>query len=174
MSGKLDQSLDEILSTNKRAPGGGRRSTRKTARPAAPAPVGGVKKNTKPARGTAAKPSSGKAPKATGESKIIVSNLVRTSSFAAPKKNQSLMPCHSPRTCPRAKLRYVTDEAIAAFGDFCRHSIHRVIYRHDHAAHRTRGGFYLLAIPPSCWPGLHTEPPSLQPSNFFSCCWVRV
>ncbi|KAG6360620.1 hypothetical protein INS49_011684 [Diaporthe citri] len=74
MSGKLDQSLDEILST-KRTPAGGRRSTRKTARPAAPAPVGGVKKNTKPARGAAAKPSSGKAPRPTGESKIIVSNL---------------------------------------------------------------------------------------------------
>lgn len=85
MSGKLDQSLDEILST-KRTPAGGRRSTRKTARPAAPAPVGGVKKNTKPARGAAAKPSSGKAPRLTGESKIIVSNLVRTSPLAAPNK----------------------------------------------------------------------------------------
>ncbi|POS71532.1 RNA recognition domain-containing protein [Diaporthe helianthi] len=75
MSGKLDQSLDEILSTNKRTPAGGRRSTRKTARPAAAAPVGGVKKNTKPARGAAAKPSSGRASKPPGESKIIVSNL---------------------------------------------------------------------------------------------------
>ena len=137
MSGKLDQSLDEILSTK---PTGGRRSTRKTARPAAPAPVGGVKKNTKPVRGAAAKPSSGKAPRPTGESKIIVSNLVRTSSFAAPR-SLLLMPFHSPRTCPRAKSRYVTDEAITAFGDFCRHSIHRVLYRHDHAAHRTRGGY---------------------------------
>ncbi|KAI3392498.1 hypothetical protein diail_5633 [Diaporthe ilicicola] len=75
MSGKLDQSLDEILSTNKRTPVGARRSTRKTARPAAPTPVGGVKKNTKPARGAAAKPSSAKVPRPTGESKIIVSNL---------------------------------------------------------------------------------------------------
>lgn len=86
MSGKLDQSLDEILSTTKQTHAGGRRSTRKTARPAAPAPVGGVKKNTKPARGAAAKPSSGKAPRPTGESKIIVSNLVRTSPLAVPKK----------------------------------------------------------------------------------------
>jgi THO complex subunit 4 len=78
MSGKLDQSLDEILSTNKGTRAGGRRSTRKTARPAAAAPVGGVKKNTKPARGAAAKPSTGKAAKPPGESKIIVSNLVRT------------------------------------------------------------------------------------------------
>lgn len=85
MSGKLDQSLDEILSTNKRTPAGGRRSTRKVARPAAPAPVGGVKKNTKPARGAAAKSSSAKAPRSTGESKIIVSNLVSTSSLPAPK-----------------------------------------------------------------------------------------
>ncbi|KAJ0125458.1 hypothetical protein N8I77_006418 [Diaporthe amygdali] len=75
MSGKLDQSLDEILSTNKRAPAGARRSARKTARPAAATPVGGVKKNTKPARGAAAKPSSAKAPRPSGESKIIVSNL---------------------------------------------------------------------------------------------------
>lgn len=85
MSGKLDQSLDEILSTKKRTPASarGRRSTRETA---APAPVGGVKKNTRPARGAAAKPSSGKAPRPTGESKIIVSNLVRTSPLAVPKK----------------------------------------------------------------------------------------
>lgn len=61
----------------------------------------------------------------------------------------------------------------AAFGDFCRHSINRVIYRHDHAAHRTdERRLYILSIPPYCWPSLHTESPSFQPSKLFSCCRV--
>jgi THO complex subunit 4 len=76
MSGKLDQSLDEILSTQRKS-GGRRQSTRKTARPATKAPVGGVHKNTKPARGNAAKPAPARGARNTGESKIIVSNLVR-------------------------------------------------------------------------------------------------
>lgn len=105
MSGKLDQSLDEILSTNKRTPAGGRRSTRKTARPAAPAPVGGVKKNTKPARGTAAKPSSGKAPKATGESKIIVSNLVRISSLTTAAKKLITNALSQPKDVSESQIK---------------------------------------------------------------------
>ncbi|KUI67507.1 mRNA export protein mlo3 [Cytospora mali] len=75
MSGKLDQSLDEILSTQRKSADGRRRSTRKTARPATKAPVGGVHKNIKPARGNAAKPVPVRGAKSTGESKIIVSNL---------------------------------------------------------------------------------------------------
>ncbi|ROW10688.1 hypothetical protein VPNG_05162 [Cytospora leucostoma] len=74
MSGKLDQSLDEILSTQRKS-AGHRRSTRKPARAATAAPAGGVHKNTKPARGNAAKPASARGTKNTGESKIIVSNL---------------------------------------------------------------------------------------------------
>ncbi|ROW04057.1 hypothetical protein VSDG_01165 [Cytospora chrysosperma] len=74
MSGKLDQSLDEILSTQRKS-GGRRQSTRKTARPATKAPVGGVHKNTKPARGNAVKPAPARGARNTGESKIIVSNL---------------------------------------------------------------------------------------------------
>jgi THO complex subunit 4 len=77
MSGKLDQSLDEILSSQRRAGGPRRRTQRPSAgRPATTAPVGGVKKTTRPARASAAKPIPAKAAAATGESKIIVSNLV--------------------------------------------------------------------------------------------------
>ncbi|KAL2257412.1 hypothetical protein VTK26DRAFT_209 [Humicola hyalothermophila] len=73
MSGKLDQTLDEILRTNQ----GRRRSQRRSAganRPAATAPAGGVQKKTKPAR-NAAKPTPAKGAGLTGESKIMVSNL---------------------------------------------------------------------------------------------------
>jgi THO complex subunit 4 len=75
MSGKLDQSLDEILSTQRK--GANRRSGRRAgaARPATTAPIGGIKKNTKPARNTA-KPAPAKATGLTGESKIMVSNMV--------------------------------------------------------------------------------------------------
>ncbi|KAK2001266.1 hypothetical protein LX36DRAFT_708669 [Colletotrichum falcatum] len=75
MSGKLDQSLDEILSTQRRA--GGRRSQRRSTggRPAAAAPVGGVQKTSKPARAAANKPNAAKPAQGTGDSKVIVSNL---------------------------------------------------------------------------------------------------
>ncbi len=78
MSGKLDQSLDEILTSQRRNQQGRRRSLRRTAgtaRPAATAPAGGIQKSTKPARG-AAKATPAKASGLTGESKIMVSNLV--------------------------------------------------------------------------------------------------
>lgn len=78
MSGKLDQSLDEILSSQRRSTGPRRRSQRVSAgRPATTAPVGGVQKTSKPLRAAATKPTPAKAAAATGESKIIVSNLVR-------------------------------------------------------------------------------------------------
>ena len=81
MSENLDRSLNEII-TSKRVPGrrgrGGRRGAH-SARTAVAAPVGGIKKNTKPARGgvKAAVPSGPAA--GNGDSKIIVSNLVRVS-----------------------------------------------------------------------------------------------
>jgi THO complex subunit 4 len=78
MSGKLDQSLDEILTSQRRNQQGRRRSQRRAAgaaRPAPTAPAGGIQKNTKPARG-ATKPTPAKAAGLTGESKIMVSNLV--------------------------------------------------------------------------------------------------
>ncbi|TDZ23346.1 mRNA export protein mlo3 [Colletotrichum sidae] len=77
MSGKLDQSLDDILSTQRRSAGGARRRSqrRSTGRPAAAAPVGGVQKTSKPARAAAAKPNAAKPTQGTGDSKVIVSNL---------------------------------------------------------------------------------------------------
>lgn len=78
MAGKLDQSLDEIVSSQ-------RRSTRRprsrrvggSSRTSAAPPVGGVKKSTQPARG-AIKGKIPTGPAATsGDSKVIVSNLVR-------------------------------------------------------------------------------------------------
>jgi THO complex subunit 4 len=79
MSGKLDQSLDEILSTNRRTSTRGNRRGRKAPQAgrttATVAPVGGVKKSTRPAKGAVKSvptgPSAG-----SGESKIVVSNLV--------------------------------------------------------------------------------------------------
>lgn len=77
MSGKLDQSLDDILSTRpKNVRGRARRAVNK-ARVASAAPVGGIQKNVKATKGTtrAAAPNGPAA--GTGDSKIIVSNLVR-------------------------------------------------------------------------------------------------
>lgn len=74
-SGKLNQSLDEILKDNK----SGRRSARprRAVKPAnkAAAPVGGIKKSTKPAR-NAAKQAPAKNVKPTAVSEILVENLV--------------------------------------------------------------------------------------------------
>ncbi|RYP56376.1 hypothetical protein DL771_011932 [Monosporascus sp. 5C6A] len=76
MSGKLDQSLDEILSTQRRAAGGRRRSQRRSSgRPAPAAPVGGVQKNLKQPRAAATKQAPAKATGGHGESKVVVSNL---------------------------------------------------------------------------------------------------
>ncbi|KAG8350509.1 hypothetical protein FVEN_g11315 [Fusarium venenatum] len=74
MSGKLDQSLDDITQAQRR--GARRRSNprRSAGRPAAAAPIGGIQKNTKPARGSGAKPVPAKAAP-NKDSKIIVSNL---------------------------------------------------------------------------------------------------
>lgn len=79
MSGKLDQSLDEILSTNKRSvirgKGRGRRRASQPGRTTAvAAPVGGVKKNAKQAKGAVKAVPTGPSG-ATGDSRIQVSNL---------------------------------------------------------------------------------------------------
>ncbi|KAI1083740.1 RNA recognition domain-containing protein [Whalleya microplaca] len=77
MSGKLDQSLDEILSTQRRGAGGrgGRRSVRRSAgRPTTTAPVGGVQKTSKP-RAASTKQTPAKTAGGSGESKVVVSNL---------------------------------------------------------------------------------------------------
>jgi THO complex subunit 4 len=81
MSGKLDQSLDEILSTQKsvrgRGPRRGRRVPQAGRTAAVPAPVGGIKKNAKQAKGAVKAIPTGPAG-GSGESKIQVSNLVIT------------------------------------------------------------------------------------------------
>ncbi|KAF7518808.1 hypothetical protein G7054_g13334 [Neopestalotiopsis clavispora] len=77
MSGKLDQSLDEIVSTQRKAGGrrGGRNTTRRASgRTTTVAPVGGVQKNSKKPQ-TAAKQAPAKAAAGPGDSKVVVSNL---------------------------------------------------------------------------------------------------
>lgn len=76
MSGKLDKSLDELL-TSRRA-GARRRPQRRASgrNPAPTAPVGGVQKSSKAPRTAATKQAGGKGAPLTGDSKIIVSNLV--------------------------------------------------------------------------------------------------
>ncbi|EFX03773.1 RNA annealing protein [Grosmannia clavigera kw1407] len=81
MSGKLDQTLDEILSTQRRT-AGRRRSTRRESGPAKPAPAGGIQKSTKPVRGAATKAVPKKGTGVVGESKIVVSNLPKDVSEA--------------------------------------------------------------------------------------------
>lgn len=81
MSGKLDQSLDEILSTRRKTAGRRGRGVRRAGagtKAAAAAPVGGIQKNVRVAKTAPAKSAVPSGPAAgNGESKIIVSNLVR-------------------------------------------------------------------------------------------------
>jgi THO complex subunit 4 len=76
---KLDKSLDEILSSQRRTSGrrGGAARRSIGGRPATTAPVGGVQKNARPARNAATKPAPTKPASAIGTSKIVVSNMVR-------------------------------------------------------------------------------------------------
>ncbi|KAF9777587.1 hypothetical protein IL306_004385 [Fusarium sp. DS 682] len=75
MSGKLDQALDDITQAQRRSARRRSNQRRGAGRPAAAAPVGGIQKNTKPARGAGAKPAPAKAAPSNSDSKIIVSNL---------------------------------------------------------------------------------------------------
>lgn len=76
MSGKLDQALDDITQAQRRSARRRPNQRRGAGRPAAAAPVGGIQKSTKPARGAGAKPAPAKATPTNSDSKIIVSNLV--------------------------------------------------------------------------------------------------
>ena len=110
MSGKLDQSLDEIVSTHRRGGSNRGRRVRTTrqggAKPAA-APVGGVKKTTRPVKGATkgvpTGPSGG-----VGESKILVSGLVSSQKDI----NGALTNSHSPEMSTSSRSRYVVDEAL--------------------------------------------------------------
>ncbi|KAH8677339.1 hypothetical protein BX600DRAFT_430690 [Xylariales sp. PMI_506] len=76
MSGKLDQSLDEILSTQRKTgPRRGRPQRRSAGRPVTTAPVGGVQKSSKKPQAAATKQAPAKAAGGNGDSKIVVSNL---------------------------------------------------------------------------------------------------
>ncbi|KAG6002816.1 hypothetical protein E4U43_001043 [Claviceps pusilla] len=74
MSSKLDKPLDDIVSAKRQSARNRRSTQRRSTGPKTTAPVGGVQKNSRPARGTAAKPAPAKAA-GNGESKVIVSNL---------------------------------------------------------------------------------------------------
>ena len=83
MSSKLDQSLDDILSSQRKSGNNRRRSTRRSSGPAKPAPAGGIQKSTKPARGSNNNKTASQPPRGVvGESKIVVSNLVRIDSIS--------------------------------------------------------------------------------------------
>lgn len=87
MSGKLDQSLDDILKTSRRSAtkGGRGRGGRRVSRPGKPtaavAPVGGIKKTAKQAKAVPTGPSG------RGESKIQLSNLVSIPTPFRPNNN---------------------------------------------------------------------------------------
>lgn len=111
MSSKLDQSLEDI-SKSRRQSGRGNNRRRSGAKPTTPkAPVGGIKKSTKPVRNSPRGPAKGTAIGPTSpvhESKIIVSGLV------------SLPPCvedgtsanfHSRTMWAKPVSRYVNREA---------------------------------------------------------------
>ena len=90
MSGKLDQSLDEILSTRRKTVGRRGRGRRVGAgtKAATAAPVGGIQKNQKATKAAPAKSAVPSGPAAgSGESKIIVSNLVGLLPFSSGYSN---------------------------------------------------------------------------------------
>lgn len=74
MSSKLDQSLEEIQSASRKSAGGRRRNAPRASRPTA-APVGGISKSAKPARGAGKATPATRGPQLSGDSKIIVSGL---------------------------------------------------------------------------------------------------
>lgn len=118
MSGKLDQSLGEVISAQRRS-AGRRRSQRAGAGPKAAAPVGGIQKTAKAknARGAAGKAAPARAATPHGESKVIVSNLVcitQSTVFAR------MLTFHSPRMSRSSRSRYVSVEATSCPSDFVR------------------------------------------------------
>ncbi len=122
MADRLDKSLDEIIGTQRRsAVRGGRcrrvRRATQTGKPAPIAPVGGIKKNPKQAKGAVKAvptgPSSG-----SGEGKIIVSGLVSStqpSLVVTPTANLSLA-----KGCHRANDQGMLSMWLSKPLDFCR------------------------------------------------------
>ena len=105
MSARLDKSLDEIISTQRRSSGGrgkGRRPHRNA--PAATAPVGGVKKNPKHAKGAVKAIPTGPAG-FSGEGKILVTGFV---SFTTALPERCMLTSDQPKdiTEPMIKVCY--------------------------------------------------------------------
>ena len=97
MSGKLDQSLDDILSSRPRGGRSGRRGGRRAptaaTRVSTRTPVGGVQKSTKATKGSAKAIAPNGPAAGAGDSKIIVSNLVNYSNCRYPTQaNTSSLP----------------------------------------------------------------------------------
>lgn len=115
MSSKLDKPLDDIVSA-KRLSARNRRSTQRRSTDTRPsAPAGGIQKNSKPARGAAGKPALAKAI-TTGESKVIVSNLVSVSISSLPFHAHDLTTRHSLRMFRSSRSRYVSVEGLVPSG----------------------------------------------------------
>ena len=107
MAGKLDQSLDEILSTRRTAGRGRGRAGRRAASGRA-VPTGGIQKNIKTTGKAAGKVT---APiSSTGDSKIIVSNLVGLSHLSLAHEDTN---AYSLLTSTKARSRYVEQQSKA-------------------------------------------------------------
>ncbi|KAK0109728.1 hypothetical protein ONS95_002407 [Cadophora gregata] len=94
MSGRLDKSLDEIISTQRTSTGRGRgrrggRRTTQAGKPATVAPVGGIKKTTKSTRNPVKAIPTG--PSGSGEGKVMVSGFVSPVSYL--RRKHLLTPC---------------------------------------------------------------------------------
>ncbi|RMJ14741.1 hypothetical protein BHE90_006946 [Fusarium euwallaceae] len=103
MSGKLDQALEDITQAQRRSARRRNNPRRSTGRPAPAAPVGGIQKNSKPARGAGAKPVPAKATPTNSDSKIIVSNLPKDVSEQQIKRRlQRIEACRNDMRIPPA------------------------------------------------------------------------
>ncbi|EMT73223.1 mRNA export protein mlo3 [Fusarium odoratissimum] len=113
MSGKLDQALDDITQAQRRSARRRPNQRRGAGRPAVAAPVGGIQKSTKPARGTGAKPAPAKATPTNSDSKIIVSNLPKDVSEQQIKRRLfRVEACHNDmRILPLESRIYFSEQA---------------------------------------------------------------
>lgn len=108
MSGKLDQSLDEILSTQRSSGarrGAARGPRRSTGRPTVTAaPVGGVQKSSKQKGAHAPKQAPAKAA-LSGDSKVVVSNLVSSSPVILAPRSVLIQSLSQPKDVNEAQIK---------------------------------------------------------------------
>jgi THO complex subunit 4 len=98
MSGALDKSLDEIIGTQRRSAvrgRGNRRVRRPSGKPAVVAPVGGIHKNPKAAKGAVKSIPTGPSGGRGGEGRILVSGFVGVPNICNFSKSL-LIPCQPP------------------------------------------------------------------------------